>query len=243
MLCQIHEVSIPHSWYSINENNNNFYVMKGILPPETPSAVTYRKLVIPVGNYTATELATQLETSLNTLDTGSRTNSFSVSYLAGLNKFQIQSNYPEVIYTVLTDADVLVDNGERFVETVDPNNLKSINKVLGVYTTSGDASTSVVPYITGFIDLTPIKNIYLHCNEISNFSQSTVAGNSSIVKKINVTVPYLGIINDNELSKCDYIDVSGKMLRRLDFRLTNNLNEIVNLNNVDISFTLTFFRG
>ena len=34
MLCQIHEVSIPHSWYSI------FYVMKGILPPETPSGVT-----------------------------------------------------------------------------------------------------------------------------------------------------------------------------------------------------------
>ena len=85
MLCQIHEVSVPHSWYSINENNNNFYVMKGISPPETPSEVTYRKLIIPFGNYTATELATQLETSLNTLGSGSRTNSFSVSYLAGLN--------------------------------------------------------------------------------------------------------------------------------------------------------------
>ena len=60
--------------------------MKGILPPETPSGVTYRKLVIPVGNYTATELATQLETSLNTLDSGSRTNSFSVSYVTGFKQ-------------------------------------------------------------------------------------------------------------------------------------------------------------
>ena len=94
MLCQIHEVSVPHSWYSINENNNNFYVMKGILPPETPSGVTYRKLIIPVGNYTATELATQLETSMNTLDSGSRTNSFSVSYLAGLNKIQYKVIIP-----------------------------------------------------------------------------------------------------------------------------------------------------
>ena len=243
MLCQIHEVSIPHSWYSINENNNNFYVMKGILPPETPSGITYRKLIIPVGNYTATELATQLETSLNTLDSGSRTNSFSVSYLAGLNKFQIQSNYPEVIYTVLTDSDVLVDNGERFVETVDPDNLKSINKVLGVYTTSGDASTNVVPYITGFIDLTPVKSLYLHCTEISNFNQLTVAGNSSIIKKIPVNVPYLGVINDSEISNFDYIDVSGKMLRRLNLRFTDHLNQNVNLNGVDISFTLTFFRG
>ena len=243
MLCQIHEVSIPHSWYSINENNNNLYVMEGILPPETPSGITYRKLIIPVGNYTANELATQIEASMNTLDSGSRTNSFSVSYLAGLNKIQIISNYPEVIYTVLTDADVLVDNGERFVETVDANNLKSINKVLGAYTTSGDASTNVVPYITGFIDLTPVKSLYLHCNEISNFNQLTVAGNSSIVKKINVSVPYLGIINDNELSSFDYIDVSNKMLRRLNIRLSNNLNQTVNLNNVDVPFSLTFFRG
>ena len=114
---------------------------------------------------------------------------------------------------------------------------------MGNLTTAPDAYTNVFPYITNFIDLVPFKNLYLHCNEISNYNQLTVAGNSSIVKKINVTVPYLGVINDNELSSVDYIDVSGKMLRRLNFRLTNNLNQIVNLNNIDISFSLTFFRG
>ena len=100
-----------------------------------------------------------------------------------------------------------------------------------------------MPHITGFIDLTPVKSLYLHCNEISNFNQLTVAGNSSIVKKVPVNVPYLGIINDNELSAEDYVNVSGKMLRRLDFRLTDHLNQVVNLNGVDISFALTFFRG
>ena len=53
-----------------------------------------------------------------------------------------------------------------------------------------------MPYITGFIDLTPVKSLYLHCNEISNFNQLTVAGTSSIVKKIPVNVPYLGIIKE-----------------------------------------------
>ena len=89
----------------------------------------------------------------------------------------------------------------------------------------------------------PFKSLYLHCNEISNYNQLTVGGNSSIVKEINVSVPYLGIINDNELSSFDYIDVSNKMLRRLNFRITNNLNQAVNLNGVDISFALTFFRA
>ena len=70
-----------------------------------------------------------------------------------------------------------------------------------------------------------------------------MAGNSSIIQKVPVNVAYLGIINDNELSTVDYIDVSGKMLRRLNFRLTDHLNQIIILNGVDISFTLTFFRG
>ena len=70
-----------------------------------------------------------------------------------------------------------------------------------------------------------------------------MAGNSSIVKKIPVNVPYLSIINDNELNNFDYSDVSGKMLRRLNFRLTDQFNKVVNLNDADVSFTLTFFRG
>ena len=49
MLCQVHEVSIPHSWYSINETNNSFYIMEGILPPATPQGINYRKAIIPVG--------------------------------------------------------------------------------------------------------------------------------------------------------------------------------------------------
>ena len=87
-----------------------------------------------------------------------------------------------------------------------------------------------------------VKILYLHCNELSNFNQLTVAGNSSIVKKINANVPYLGITNDNELSSVDYVDVSNKILRRLHIRLADHLNQVINLDEVDISFTLTYFR-
>ena len=53
---------------------------------------------------------------------------------------------------------------------------------------------------------------------------------------------HLGIINDLELSSFDYIDVSNKMLRRLNFRISDNLNQVVDLNNVDVSFSLAFLR-
>ena len=243
MLCQIHEVSIPHSWYSINSTNNNLYFRHQVIPPGVIAGITSRKITIPEGNYTAIDLAQTIEIALNLLvDTVDRPNTYSLSYNSSTNKITISSNYATVIFVVLTDGEIAPVAGV-FSDPVDVNNLNSINRVIGNTTPATDAYTNVAPYTSNFIDLVPFKSLYLHCNEISNYNQLTVAGNSSIVKKINVTVPYLGVINDNELSSVDYIDVSSKLLRRINFRLTNNLNQVINLNNVDISFTLTFFRG
>ena len=243
MLCQIHEVSIPHSWYSINSTNNNIYWRHQVIPPGVIAGITYRKVTIPEGNYTAVDLAQTIQIAINLLvDTVDRPNTYSLSYNTSTNKFTISSNYATVIFVLLTDGEVAPLAGS-FSDPVDVNNLSSMNRVIGNTTPATDAYTNVAPYTSNFVDLVPFKSLYLHCNEISNYNQLTVAGNSSIVKKVNVTVPYLGVINDNELSSVDYIDVSGKMLRRLNFRLTSNLNQVVNLNNVDISFTLTFFRG
>ena len=243
MLCQIHEASIPHSWYSINETNNNIYWMHQVIPPAIPNGITYRKITIPEGNYTATDLAQTIGIAVNPLvDTGDRPNTYSVHYNSSTNKFTFSSNYATLIFVLLNDNEV-APVANVFSDVVDINNLNSMNRVIGNTTPAPDAYTNVAPYVSNFIDLVPFKNLYLHCNEISNFNQLTVVGNSSIVKKIPVNVPYLSIINDNELSTVDYIDVSGKMLRRLNFRLTNHLNQVENLNGVDISFTLTFFRG
>ena len=243
MLCQIHEVSIPHSWYSINSTNNNLFFRHQVIPPSVIAGITYRKITIPEGNYTAVDLAQTIEIALNLVyDTGDRPNTYSISYNTSTNKYTFSSNYATVIFVVLTDGEV-APVANVFSDPVDVNNLQSINRVLGNTTPATDAYTNVAPYTTNFVDLVPIKNVYLHCNEISNFNQLTVAGNSSIIKKINVTVPYLGVINDNELSSVDYIDVSGKMLRRLNFRLSDNFNQTINLNGVEVSFTLTSLKG
>ena len=164
---------------------------------------------------------------------------FVVSHSSLLNKIRISVNYTDIEFQIIPDSDILT-HPEWFPD-VNVNSLQSVNKILQNYNVATyDFNTS---YYSGFIDLQRVKSFYLHCNEISNYNQLTVAGNSSIIKKINVSVPHLGVINDNELSSFDYINVSGKTLRRLNFRLTNHLNEIVELNGVDISFAITFFRG
>ena len=61
MLCPIHEVSIPHSWYSINNTNNNVYFHHHVLPPAVIAGITYRQIMIPEGNYTALDLAQTIQ--------------------------------------------------------------------------------------------------------------------------------------------------------------------------------------
>ena len=64
-IMQLHEVAIPNAWYSINTNNQNLYCRHQILPPATPQGITYRRIEIPVGNYTAPEFANAIQTQLN----------------------------------------------------------------------------------------------------------------------------------------------------------------------------------
>ena len=101
MLCQIHEVSIPHSWYSINSTNNNLYFRHQVIPPGVIAGITYRKITIPEGNYTAVDLAQTIEIALNLVyDTGDRPNTYSITYNASTNKYTFSSNYSTVIFVV-----------------------------------------------------------------------------------------------------------------------------------------------
>ena len=243
MLCQIHEVSIPHSWYSIQKGVNDRIFVR-VEHTGTGPWTTRAMITLTEGDYSVSDLAGHLQVILNNYFNDvefppQRSDMFVVSHSSLLNKIRISVNYNDIEFQIIPDSDILT-HPEWFPD-VNVNSLQSVNKVLQNYNVATyDFNTS---YYSGFIDLQRVKSLYLHCNEISNYNQLTVAGNSSIIKKINVSVPYLGVINDNELSSFDYINVSGKTLRRLNFRLTNHLNEIVELNGINISFAITFFRG
>ena len=182
MLCQLHEVSIPHSWYSINNTNNNIYFYHHALPPAVIAGITYRQITIPEGNYTALDLAQTIQIAMNlSCDTSDRPNTYSITYNNSTNKFTLSSNYSTVIFAILTDVEVPpVANTFSTPANIDVNNLNSTYRVIGNTTPATDAYTNVAPYVSNFIDLVPLKSLYLHCNEISNFTQLTVAGNSCI---------------------------------------------------------------
>ena len=243
-IAQIHEVAIPNTWYTISNNNNNLYWRHQVLPPATPQGITYTRIVIPEGNYTAPELATEIATQLNAVFDvvgASRTNTYSGTYNNLTNKITISSNYTEVIFVPLTDADV-PDLVGSFSNSVDLNNLNSINEVLSFTQTVGDSFTSTNPWITGFIILLPYHDLYISCPELSNnnfHSPSTFT--NAIVKKVPVNAPFAGIVADSYgITDYDYINVSRRSIRRLTFRITDESGNFIDLNGANASFSILF---
>ena len=158
--CIIHEVSIPHSWFSIQEGfNDKLYVFQ--LDPNgiNPDITDYRVFSSDEGNYSGAELASRIQFWLNDyFDTRNpdaiRTDTYTVSYDTRLNKITAAINYATIIFNVFTQAKVIANQHE--FTGIDVNNLRSINKVLNIV----DASPThgiALPFVSGFVDLVPFK--------------------------------------------------------------------------------------
>ena len=129
--CILHEVSIPHSWFSIQQGfNDNLYFFQ--LDPNgvNPDIIDYRVFSIDEGNYSGSELAERIQFWLNDyFDTRNpdvtRTNTYTVSYDTRLNKITIAVNYATIIFNIFTEAEVIANQNE--FTGIDVINLHSIN--------------------------------------------------------------------------------------------------------------------
>ena len=240
-IMQLHEVAIPNTWCSINTNNQNLYFRHQILPPATPQGITYRRIEIPVGNYTAPELGAVIQTQLNIFfDSAGRTGSYSATYDTITNKITVSSNYREIVFIRLTDADVPALAGS-FSNSVDVSNLRSINEVLGFTTTVGDAFTSSSPWTTGFVNLLNYSDVYISYPELSNNNFHTPSGfSNAVAKKVPVNASFAGVVYDTGLSDYDYINVSKRNVKRLTFRILDETGNVIDLNNINVSCSLVF---
>ena len=60
-VCHVDEISIPRSWYSIEDFNTNIYTQQVYAGTQISGTI----LPIPVGNYNTTRLASVIENSLH----------------------------------------------------------------------------------------------------------------------------------------------------------------------------------
>ena len=98
------------------------------------------------------------------------------------------------------------------------------------------------PFVSGYIDMYPLRNIYMSCSGLGNFNTMSISGDRNVVKKIPVTAGHGDVIFDQTVTGMDYLDCSHQTLSRISFQLKDVFGNIIDLHGNHISFSIVFSR-
>ena len=191
-VCYIDGISIPHTWYTIEENlNNTLYSITTQMNTDTPNWYHTLALETPSGNYTGSSLALALQTELQFAETDHR---FVCIYNPATGSVTIRSE-TILLFNILSDYQVINSTVTEFIlwknqlgidVYVDFYSLKSLNEVIRHSNNSEYhplTTAGVSSFETGFVDLLNVHNIYIHSSNLGHYNSIGVRGESTIIKK------------------------------------------------------------
>jgi hypothetical protein len=114
-------------------------------------------------------------------------------------------------------ADDEVVKNKSVFNNVDPSNTKSANDILKISTPTGYFDSGVT-FVSDFISLQPIHNVYITSPNLGSFDTIAPFSNN-VIKKVPVTVPYGYMIIDQNSSNNDFLNCSNQTIRTLEFHL------------------------
>ena len=81
----------------------------------------------------------------------------------------------------------------------------------------------IAVWTSSYFNLVPFRYVFITSNALSDYRYSAPNSySSSIIRKVLCTEQLGGIINDSHsIHQEDYIDIGGRNLKRLDFKITN----------------------
>ena len=251
-VCYVDDICIPHTWYTIGDFNNTFYmvVKKWVQYGTTNAAPKYHgyALKIPNGNYTGTsftnELQEILQTSIPDLELNCSYNNTRGNFTikAGTDQlFKVLSNH-QVSSTDPTLPDPWMgfkDNNDNVI-VLDINNLNSINEVLRRTNLNswGPMDSLDNEFTSEFLDLLNVHNIYIHSSTLGNYNSIGVRGENFIIKKVTVSSSFGYLVMDSVVAPHDKIDVSRRLIKTLSFSLKTVHGKLINLHGSNVSFSL-----
>ena len=112
----------------------------------------------------------------------------------------------------------------------------SINNLLSNFVPTNPIAT----WTSSYLNLVPFRYVFITSNALSDYHYSAPNSySSSIIKKVLCTEQLGGIINDNQAPHHeDFINVGGRNLKRLDFKITDESGTVMNLYDILVQFAL-----
>ena len=86
----------------------------------------------------------------------------------------------------------------------------------------------------------PFRYVFITSIALSDYHYSAPNSySSSIIKKVLCTSELGGIINDNQAPHQEnYIDIGGRNLKSLDFKITDEIGKVMNVYDIPVQFAL-----
>ena len=94
-----------------------------------------------------------------------------------------------------------------------------------------------------YMNLQPIRNVYMRSPNISTFNTIGCNGESSIIKKVPVSSNSGDMIFSNVTSENDFLDCSRATWKTLEFHLIDVNANYINLHGSNVSFSLILDRS
>jgi hypothetical protein len=225
----VDDICIPYSWYTIETDTNDcLYLLVS-----QNSVIHCFRLQLPDGVYSGYSLAIAIKAKLLPV-----VGNFNCEYLSVTNTIKITCDVG-VYFKVLTLSDLKTQVGGTWNGvSYDVNQPHDINDILRNVDSVSPWYYNI--YDSGYLDLHPIRNIYLQSSNMGNFNTLGANGESNIIKKIPVTCNAGELIYDSIKSSIDYLDCSKQTLRTLSFQLKDVYGSVINLHNAQVSFSLIF---
>ena len=174
------------------------------------------------------------------------TTNFTVVFNAFNQNITITTDVSNMTFKILTRDDLKSKLGgtwpgglDNTPTDYDATNPQSVNvDLLKRNSGTSELFTYTAPYTSAFLNLVPIRNLYLSSN-ISNYNTADLLGRRNIIKKVPVNSGFGSMIFDSLSQGDDYLDCSRQTIQTLNFKLTDTHDNIVPLTGY-MSFSIIF---
>jgi hypothetical protein len=243
----VEDVCLPMSWYTVEEGVNDL-LLWGMQLLGFPGALP-RMDYIPTGVYTTEELGVAIVKVMNAYFGPAATARFESRYTKAQNALTIKwvdsynANNGVSFFCIFTNSQIseIIAGAPASGGVYSQIHLdRSINDLLK--NTGGLNYTKTFPFVSGSLDMNPLRNAYLTCTGLGNFSTMSLTGDRNIIKKIPLNGQPGSIIYDSSQTGVDYLDCSRQTLSRISFKLTDIYGRTINLRGFHWSFSLVFSR-
>ena len=237
----ITDISIEHSWLTVETGINDSLYLRAISSAAPPAQQLYDVIVVlPSQNYTGSTLAAAIQTSLNNqLEAGLPV--WTAAYNANPNTITI-SNIHNLNFRLLTDPELSTKLSNTWTgPAYDPTNPRSANDLLRNYFGQSPIyGTTYGPYTSGFLDLQPIRNVFISSPNLGSFTTLGSKGEANIICKVPVNADFGYLAQCNIIAAHDFLNCSRQALRTIEFNLKDVKGNFIPLHGGHCSFSIVF---